>query len=314
MSKKRESQLVKEKSFLENLVSLCPDGIIAVDRKGMIVIFNRAAEALTGNRMEDTVSRINIVDIYGSAEMARSIKKTMYGDEYGGPGKLVNFEVKVTNTHGQKVPIRLSATLLWEDGEEVGSVGFFHDLTPQKQMEARLQELSLTDGLTGLFNHRHFYAVLADEMSRAERYGRPLSLICFDLDNFKQCNDHYGHLEGDRILRIVGDILRSMLRRTDRGFRYGGDEFMALLPETDLRRASVVAKKLRAEFNAHFPFNLLEGKDGTEVVTLSLGVAQVGKNEEIEAFVKRADLAMYESKKSGGNRITRARRRIGKRV
>ncbi|MBN1105473.1 MAG: GGDEF domain-containing protein [Deltaproteobacteria bacterium] len=314
MKKRSEGRTVKEKVCLENLVILCPDGIIAIDRKGMIVVFNHAAEGLTGYSAQETVGKMTIGDLYPSTKEARRIKRIMYGEDYGGPGRLKDFEVEVTTKAGHKVPIRLSATLIWAKEKEVGSVGFFHDLTRQKQMEARLQELSITDGLTGLFNHRHFYAVLGDEMNRADRYRRPLCLICSDLDNFKHCNDRYGHLEGDRVLRFLSDILRSVLRRTDRGFRYGGDEFMVLLPETDLRKASVVAQRIRNEFNSQYPYRPSGQKHASISVTLSLGVAQAGRGEEIEAFVKRVDLAMFEAKKAGGDQIRKARRLIGKRV
>jgi diguanylate cyclase (GGDEF)-like protein/PAS domain S-box-containing protein len=301
-----------EKIFFKNLISLCPDGIIAVDRRGMILIFNKAAESITGYTSEETIGKMAIADLYNSLKMARRIKKDMYGNDYGGPGKLTDYEVEVVNKSGQKIPIRFSATLLWEKGEEAGSVGFFHDLSPHKQMEDRLHQLSITDGLTGLYNHRHFYTVLTEEMKRAERYGRPLSLICFDLDNLKHCNDNYGHLEGDRILRLVGDTLRSVLRHSDGCFRYGGDEFMILLPETDIHQASLVAEKIKDMFSCRSCVS--EKKKDCQPFTLSIGIAQVSKGEYAESFVKRADLAMYEAKKDGGNQIRKARKSIGKRM
>jgi len=177
-------------------------------------------------------------------------------------------------------------------------------------MEDRFHQLSITDDLTGLYNHRHFFTVLTEEIKRAHRYKRPMSLICFDLDNLKYCNDSYGHLEGDRLLRLVGDTLRSVLRQSDFCFRYGGDEFMILLPEADLRKAFIVSKKIRATFA--FRCCLSSGKKDAQKFTLSMGVAQVLKDEDSESFIKRADLAMYEAKNEGGDQIRKARRSIGK--
>jgi diguanylate cyclase (GGDEF)-like protein/PAS domain S-box-containing protein len=305
-----ENMDIDEKIFFKDLVSLCPDGIIAINRKGTIVIFNKAAEAITGYTQDETIGKMSIAELYQSSRMARRIKKDMYGNNWGGPGRIYDYEVESVKKNGEKIPIRFSATLLWDKGEEVGSVGFFHDLTPHKQLDEKLHQLSITDGLTGLYNHRHFFTVLVDEMKRAERYKRPLSLICFDLDGFKQCNDNHGHLEGDRVLRLVGDILRSAIRQTDRGFRYGGDEFMVLLPETDIRKASVVAQKIGNEFNSKC--YLADRKSNLAVCTLSIGIAQASSGEDMESFIKRADLAMYEAKKKGGNSIRKATRSIGK--
>jgi diguanylate cyclase (GGDEF)-like protein/PAS domain S-box-containing protein len=304
--------VLDDKVFLKNLVSLCPDGIIAVDRKGLIVLFNKAAEGITGYTADETIGKMNITSLHGSMKKARRIKKDMYSNDFGGRGILTDYEIQAVSKSRQKIPIRFSATLLWHKGEEIGSVGFFHNLTPHKQMEEKLHLLSITDGLTGLYNHRHFFSVMNEELKRADRYERPLSLICFDLDNLKYCNDNFGHLEGDRVLRLVGDTLRSVLRHSDGCFRYGGDEFMVLLPETDLRKAFVVAEKIRDMFGVRC--GLTKKKTGFRNSTLSIGIAQASKNEHPESFVKRADLAMYEAKKEGGNQIRKARKSMASRT
>ena len=312
MKKKACDLIIDEKIFFKDLVTLCPDGIVAINRKGIIVVFNKAAEEITGYTAEETIGKMSIAELYQSLKMARRIKKDMYGNNWGGQGRLYDYEVEAIRKSGEKIPIRFSATLLWDKGEEAGSVGFFHDLTPHKQMEERFHQLSITDGLTGLYNHRHFFTVLAEELKRAERYKRPLSLICFDLDNLKYCNDKYGHLEGDRLLRLAGDTLRSVLRQSDFCFRYGGDEFMILLPEADLRKASVVAEKIRDTFALRCCLSVR--KNDTQKFTLSIGVAQSSTGEDSESFIKRADLAMYEAKNNGGDQIRKARRSFGKQM
>lgn len=192
-------------------------------------------------------------------------------------------------------------------------MGFFHDLTFRKQMEARLRELSITDSLSGLFNQRYFYSILTEEMLRSRENQCPLSLICFDIDNFKCCNDRLGHLEGDNIIRMVGHILRDTLRHKDTAFRYGGDEFMVLLPGTDLNNARFLAERIRKAFNSQCSFCSVWDKDTfSEQVTLSLGVAQFNPEEVTDTFVKRADLAMYEAKRASGDQTVEAGIQIGK--
>ncbi len=295
-----------ENPDLQQLVALCPDGIIAVDRSGIIVLFNRAAEKLTGRRSSDVLGKLNIAEIYAGPLTAREVKKAIYSQDYGGCGRLEGYEVQGQTADGTIVPIHLSATLLTKDGREIGSVGFFHDLSARKQLEEKLQHLSITDGLTGLYNHRHFHYCLGREIERTRRYKRPLSLVCFDLDRFKVCNDTMGHLEGDNILRSVGELLGGILRCTDRAFRYGGDEFFILLPETDLDQAIATAEKIRLTFNERWPYvETCKGRKAVRV-TLSLGAAQVAAGETGAILIKRADLAMYEAKKEGGDRVVPA--------
>jgi len=312
--KQLEKEVVDEKDFLNNLISLSPDGVIGVNEQGKISMFNQASEKLTLYKAEDVIGKMNVADIYESLEKARFIKKNMYSPEHGGPGKLQDFETEIVTRAGNKVPIRLSATLLHKDGQEIGNVGFFQDISDRKQFEARLHDLSIRDSLSGLFNHRHFHSVLAEELTRTHRYQRPLSLICFDLDNFKQYNDKLGHLEGDNIIRLVGQYLKEIMRSTDRTFRYGGDEFMILLPETIIANAHFTAEKVRTHFNSSFPYEAACKKYDLKPVTLSLGVAEVNSEDGPETLIKRADLAMYEAKRAGGNRTVEAGPKIGKTI
>ncbi|MBI9081999.1 MAG: sensor domain-containing diguanylate cyclase [Desulfobacterales bacterium] len=302
------SLLLDHMEAVQELVQLCPDGIIGVDRSGKVTIFNFAAEKMTGRQAAEVIGKMHIADVYGSPELPRNIKKALHAQSHGGPGQLINFEAEILNIGGDTVPIRLSAKLIVRKEKEVGSVGFFSDLSKQKQMENRLRELSITDGLTGLFNHRYFHVYLSREMARAERYQRPLSLICLDLDHFKQCNDEMGHLEGDNVLRLVGEILRGVTRRTDPAFRYGGDEFFVLLPETGLSEAVITAEKIRRTLKARWPYDVQHEGVQMQRVTLSIGVAQADPGEASASLLKRADMAMYDAKRGGGDRVATASR------
>jgi diguanylate cyclase (GGDEF)-like protein len=165
-------------------------------------------------------------------------------------------------------------------------------------MEKRLRELTITDDLTKLYNMRHFYTQLQLEMDRALRYKSSLSLLLLDVDRFKQYNDTHGHLEGDKILIKLGEVIRECLRKSDTAYRYGGDEFMVLLPETKVHEASKVAERIRALFLAACSYQV---PDDTIETTLSVGVVEYHQDEDLSEFVKRADQAMYKAKKQGGN-------------
>jgi diguanylate cyclase (GGDEF)-like protein len=170
-------------------------------------------------------------------------------------------------------------------------------LAQQQQMENRLRELTITDDLTKLYNMRHFYVQLQLEIDRAARYTNPLSLLLLDVDRFKQFNDTYGHLEGDEILIKLADVIRDCLRKSDTAYRYGGDEFMVVLPQTQGGEAWNVAERIRTRFPAEFPRREPDRVDSA----LSIGVVEHKKGEELSRFVKRADQAMYKAKKQGGN-------------
>lgn len=291
------------------IVSLCPDPVIGVDGSGVVQIFNAAAEKLLGYSSGDVIGRMNISEMYPSRDAARKIKKLMYSESYGSKGLVEGYEASLSCKDGSEVPIRLSAVIV--DNEEGSSIGFFHDLTERQAMEKQLHKLSVTDELTGLFNQRHFYNVMARELDRAKRYKHPLSLVCFDLDNFKKVNDSLGHLEGDRVLRIIGDLLKDALRLADIAVRYGGDEFMVLLPETNISSAAKTAERIRIAFNAECSYSMEKSDDSIVKLSMSLGVTETDGAEKPDQVVQRADLAMYESKSSGGNRTVLIKQHIG---
>ena len=296
------SSTMAKDNIIVNLIGACPDGIIGVDRHGTVVIFNAKAAALTRRKCEDVLGCLDIGQIYESREQARQIKAAIYAEDFGGVGRLDGFETTIVDIDNKSIPIRLSAALIIENGNEMGSVGFFHDLTNQKIMEEKLHKLSITDGLTNLFNQRHFHSCLADEMDRVNRYGSPLSLICFDLDKFKDCNDRLGHLEGDNVLRRVGNLLNDITRHSDKSFRYGGDEFFVLLPETNLDQAMITGEKIRRIFNDGWLYEPAE-TGVLSPVTLSMGVVQRKEETSGVALMKRGDVAMYTAKNQGGDRV-----------
>lgn len=162
--------------------------------------------------------------------------------------------------------------------------------------EKRYRDLSITDDLTQLFNSRLFYNKLTTELDRTQRYNKPLALLMLDIDNFKKFNDTYGHLEGDKVLVEMGEVIRECMRRTDSAFRYGGEEFALILPETQTNGAITVAERIRTMFKEH---TFLPGIEETVHVTVSIGVAAFTQGEDTEVLIKRADQNMYTAKKQG---------------
>jgi diguanylate cyclase (GGDEF)-like protein len=168
---------------------------------------------------------------------------------------------------------------------------------------ARVQELTVVDEHTGLYNARHLRTVLEGEVRRAQRFHRPLSLVFIDLDHFKQVNDTHGHVVGSNVLRELGARLRKHLRGTDVPTRYGGDEFAVLLPETDPDAAVRAAERWRRAVTAE-PFGAESGLSLR--VTASFGVATVPDHAlTAEALLHAADTAMYRAKQQGRDRVCR---------
>ena len=167
-----------------------------------------------------------------------------------------------------------------------------------KSHSEKLKKLSVTDDLTGVGNHRYIMNELNNEVERVARYGSALCVLMLDIDHFKKVNDTKGHLCGDNVLKSIGDTLALRLRNSDRIGRYGGEEFLIILPEQTLGKGVFVAEKLRALIA-----QIKVESCGIEKVTASIGVAQWNKDEPVESILSRADEAMYKAKRSGRNKV-----------
>jgi diguanylate cyclase (GGDEF)-like protein len=168
------------------------------------------------------------------------------------------------------------------------------------ESEKKYRELSIIDGLTQLYNSRHFYFQLKIELDRSNRYEQPLTLLLMDLDDFKIFNDAYGHIEGDQVLMRFGQVVKRCLRQTDSAYRYGGEEFTILLPMTTSVDGAVTAERIRSEFKKEH-FSRIPDQDAH--MTVSIGLAQYKFQEDMKAFVNRVDQLMYQAKKNGKDRV-----------
>jgi len=168
------------------------------------------------------------------------------------------------------------------------------------KQESLMQQRSLRDTLTGLYNLRHFRDRLDAEIIDARRQGTPLSLVFFDLDHFKRVNDTFGHGAGDMVLMAVAECVSGVLRRNELLARIGGEEFAVLLPHTSLEQATQLAERLREVMH-----ELTVSVDATTdlSVTMSLGVVSLATDEGAKSFTERADAAMYEAKRLGRDRV-----------
>ncbi|MGZ8461142.1 MAG: sensor domain-containing diguanylate cyclase [Candidatus Deferrimicrobiaceae bacterium] len=420
------SSLDRRSSFLEYVISTCPEGIIANDTRGNIFLYNKSAEGIFGYTAEEVIGKLHAKHLYPPGG-AREVRDYIYSPEYGPLGHLVDFETEILRKSGQKSPIRLSCSVLRENGKEIGFIGFFtdisarialqakfleseerfrgvfesardaivsvgedgkvvmanraaqellgygeeslsgmeairlfparfaaywkelgvyasglgpgndrrnieilvlsksgteipvqltlaekvvrgqrirtailRDISDRKALEEELRLQSITDTLTELYNRRHFHSLAQNEAVRAQRNRVPFSVLLMDVDRFKQYNDAFGHNEGDKVLRALGDAIRKNFRTMDTGFRHGGEEFLVLLPETTAENALIPAERLRIRFS-EIPF-LPHPEEEPRTVTLSIGIAQFDPKVSIDELVRSADRAMYAAKNGGRNR------------
>lgn len=180
-----------------------------------------------------------------------------------------------------------------------------HDLAgSRKKLQAslaKIKEMAIHDDLTGFYNRRHLMELLETEYNRSVRTGAVFSLAMLDLDKFKNVNDTFGHQAGDEILITFSNIISNVLRKTDFCGRYGGEEFLIVLTQTDLQDAKVFAERIRACVEEFLFLDL--GHSRKSRVTVSIGLAEHRKNEDIEKTISRADEAMYKAKNNGRNRV-----------
>lgn len=284
--------------YFESIVQDSTDIIFSVDTEGYILKFNRGAQIHFGYSQEEIVGK-PLKSLFVNESDKEKILSTVLLS-----GKSVNEEVPMSTKAGGIILLNLSMSEMKNDiNQIIGMVVTAKDITEKKKLEMELvkknellSKLAITDSLTELYNSRHFHDQIKRELTRLKRNpDRKLSLILLDIDHFKELNDTEGHQMGDHVLKSLGQVIRVCIRKDiDIGFRYGGDEFVIILPDTDKNQGVFAAERIQKQFNA-FRFGN---------TSLSIGIAEALPGEDEQAFVKRVDEAMYKSKKEGRARIT----------
>jgi diguanylate cyclase (GGDEF)-like protein len=255
------------------------DGIVVLDSQHRVVALNPSAELILD--LSSNEIGLDVLHLLHSWPDLRSIVQA---------SNQTHQEV-VLDIHNSTHYFDFSFTpLLDQFQRQVGHLMIFHEISDRKRVEEELRELSNTDALTHLSNRRKFYEEMQEEIERSRRYNSPLSLLMIDIDRLKWINDTFGHLAGDEALRQAGRLLHD-LRQTDRPARYGGDEFVVLLPSTALPEAEQTARRLQ---------EALEHVTISEDVhlRLSAGVAELQPEDDAQgkSLLARADAAMYKAK------------------
>jgi diguanylate cyclase (GGDEF)-like protein/PAS domain S-box-containing protein len=215
----------------------------------------------------------------------------------------IPLEIRMMHKNEEGIYMEVLSTLIQYEGKPA-ILATLRDITERKKTEAELKRLVITDDLTGLFNQRYFYIQVMKEIERAKRHNRPLSMLLVDIDKFKDFNDTYGHWEGDYVLKKIGEILMKNVREIDMAFRFGGEEFTVILPETKYEDAIIVAERIRKAVAqaVFYPFTL-DGHPDIVSKTVSIGVTEFHLEDDIKSFLKRVDNAMYQAKKGGRNMV-----------
>lgn len=284
--------------YFESILQDSTDIILTIDTEGYILKFNRGAQIHFGYSQEEILGKPFKFLFVNDIDELKVVNSVLLS------GKSVNEELPLKTSDGSVILVNMSVSEMKSDNNQIiGMVVTAKDITEKKKLEMELvkknellSKLAITDALTGLNNSRHFHDQIKRELSRLKRNpDRKLSLILLDIDNFKDLNDTEGHQMGDHVLKSLGQVIKVCIRSdVDSGYRYGGDEFVVLLPDTDKHQALVAADRIQKQFMA-FKF----GK-----TSLSMGISEAVCGEDEQSFIKRSDEAMYKSKRDGRNRIT----------
>ena len=297
--------------FFKKMLDELYDGVYFVDTDRRILYWNAAAERLSGYAAADVVGSLchdNILDHTDSAgcHLCRERCPLVAAIE---TGKQVCKRVFLKHKEGNRIAVEVRVSpVMDERGRTIGAVEVFRDAGSDLALESAYssaRDLAQKDPLTGLANRRSLASFVSEQLMLFCRSGRRFSVIMVDLDHFKAVNDRFGHTAGDRVLAEVAQVLLESSREMDLAGRYGGEEFVVVLPNTSLEQAASIAERIRAE---------IQGRNwgaeiGIPALTASLGVADPCPGDDWDSLISRADAALYDAKQHGRNRAHVARHR-----
>ncbi|AHK78513.1 hypothetical protein M911_04160 [Ectothiorhodospira haloalkaliphila] len=288
----------QEKEKIVQILEAAPDIVCSCDEHGRIHYMNRAGLAFwnlpDGLPQPGEPAPVSLQDLQPDWAIQRVLKE-------GFPAALQTghwcVESAIINAQGEETPVHQTVVAHPpENGDALRFSTLIRDISLQKRYETELHRQAFEDTLTAIPNRRHFESVLEKELQRAERYGHPFSVMLLDVDHFKSLNDRFGHEVGDEVLYALAQRLDQCRRASDTLARWGGEEFIALLPEILLDQAIQAAEGMRRRIEDE-PFKTV-GR-----VTISLGVAQFFPGETMRDLIRRADQALYQAKSQGRNQV-----------
>ena len=295
-----------ESEFYHSLLDNLYDGVYFVDRDRCITYWNKGAERISGYSATEAIGThcynqlLNHIDgesaclCHGQCPLAQTIAD----------GQPREAEIYLHHKAGHRVPVLVRvAPLVNPEGAVIGAIELFTDNSAKMAALNRVQDLekvAFVDQLTGLPNRALTEITLRSRTDELTRYGWPFGVLFIDIDHFKSVNDRLGHEAGDAVLRAVANTLRGAARTFDLVGRWGGEEFVAILANTDEAKLLAIAERFRALVEA----SGVSAGGAENVVTVSIGGTQAAVGDTVLTLIARADALMYASKQSGRNRIT----------
>jgi diguanylate cyclase (GGDEF)-like protein/PAS domain S-box-containing protein len=291
------------KTLLDNL----SEGVYFTDLHRRIQYWNKGAERLTGFQSEEVIGKCCADNILMHTDCdGRPMCKSSDCPLAGTIRDLVNRTGKLFLHHkeGHRVPVSVTTAPILDDaGVVIGGLETFHDATTEMSALSQvddLKALSLLCTTTGVGNRRYAEQMLESKFAEMKRNRTDLGVVFMDIDHFKSINDQYGHRVGDVILKMVARTLANAMRSNDFLARWGGEEFIAILPNLDRPQLALLANRLRALVEK----SSATISNGTLVVTISVGAVATEPDDEIASVIQRSDALMYKSKSLGRNRVT----------
>jgi diguanylate cyclase (GGDEF)-like protein/PAS domain S-box-containing protein len=291
-------ELERKENLYRSLVETSPDAIIMTDVNGIIIMANQQAAVMYGFPNVDPLIGANSLNFI-ALEFQRKFSSLIKSIQKKRGIRNIRFQIQRQN--GTQFPAEMNASMIHDDQHLLRfMIAVIRDNTEQQFMEKELRRLATTDALTGINNLHRFLERAHDELIRAQRYGKQLAFLLIDIDHFKLVNDTFGHPVGDQVLKIMTERCQQTFRKTDIFGRLGGEEFGALLIETDADTAYEIAERLRKSLEEL----VVENEKGQIRFTVSIGLTnRQGATEKWEEIYLKADNALYDAKNAGRNSV-----------
>ncbi|MBZ4672593.1 MAG: response regulator receiver modulated diguanylate cyclase with sensor [Deferribacteraceae bacterium] len=292
-------EIKKENRLIELLFDLLPGFLWLIDKDMIIRKQNKNAAERFGSKLGEKCYESIFCGQFISKQQRYILPNDLSFTDIkcdfclasGSLEQKTEFSIEIEDSHNGKF-----YKAWWIPINEVEFIHYMIDITEQKESEDYFREMSMKDYLTKVYNRRYFSERFESELELAKRANRTFSLVIFDIDHFKQVNDTYGHNVGDTVLKRISELVKNRLRKVDVFARWGGEEFIILLPETKLNSAINLAENLRKMIEEA---QILDDRK----VTVSFGVTEYKNGDTVDSVVKRADDMLYKAKSSGRNRV-----------